>query len=99
MRKPTRTNLVLGATSLALALALGAQLGGTSVLPSAYAQPKPGDDQPDTPFNAMEQRKQMIVQLTEMNRRLTTIEQKITTGLSVKVTEMPDVRLKDQARK
>src|SRR5262245_32230563 len=102
MKKPTRTNLVLGATAMALALTLAAKMGGANVMASAEAQPParpPEQPSVDTPFNAAEQRKQAIIQLQEINRRLTSIEQRMSSGLSVKVTEMPEVRVKDPSRK
>lgn len=43
--------------------------------------------------NAAEQRKQMIVALDAINRRLTSIENKLDKGLSVKVTDMPAVKI------
>ncbi len=100
MKKPTRTNLVLGASTVALALMLTATMGSTSVLPVAAAQPAAAAAQPaETQFNAMDQRKQMIVLLEQMNRRLTTIEAKLNSGLSVKVTEMPEVKIKESSTK
>ncbi len=47
------------------------------------------------PFNATAQRNMMIQQLDQINRRLTAIESKMDKGLSVKVTEMPAVIVRE----
>lgn len=52
----------------------------------------------ESPFNATEQRKQMIAQLVQMNERLTRVETKLNTGISVKVTEMPPVTVKEAGK-
>jgi hypothetical protein len=93
MRKPTTTNAVLLTIIGVLTLALVARGAGTQ---AAWAQ----DSQPgDPPFNAAEQRKQMILALQQMNTRMGAIETKLNAGLSVKVTEMPPVVIKDPAKK
>lgn len=43
----------------------------------------------EPPFNAAEQRKNMIAQLTQINERLGRLESKLDKPLSVKVVEMP----------
>ena len=98
MRKPSPTNVVLATTTVVLAFALGAQMGGSGASPAAYAQAQP-EDTTTPPFNAAEQRKQTYIQMVETNRRLAAIEQKLAAGISVKVTEMPDVKIKEPGRK
>jgi hypothetical protein len=61
---------------------------------AAWAQ---GGQTTDPPFNAAEQRKMMIQALEKLNTRLSAIENKINTGLTVKVTEMPPVVIKENA--
>lgn len=64
---------------------------------AAMAQDNPRG-QLESPFNATEQRKQIIAQLTQMNERLTRMEAKLNTGISVKVTEMPPVTVKEAGK-
>lgn len=99
-RKP-RINTVLWGACAVLALLLAARAGQPGLLARADAVlVDPPEKTAESPFNAAEQRKQMIIQLTEMNRRLAAIENKINSGLSVKVTEMPAVQIKpDPAKK
>lgn len=54
-----------------------------------------GEPVTSPPFNATEQRNRVISQLDQMNHRLATIEAKLDKGLSVKVTEMPAVIVKE----
>ena len=89
MRKPTTTNAFLLAVIGVLSLLAVARFDAGA---SAWAQ---GGQTTDPPFNAAEQRKMMIQALEKMNTRLTAIENKINTGLSVKVTEMPPVVIKE----
>ena len=96
MQKPSRTNVVLATTTMALAFALGAQMGGSGAMPAASARP---EDTTTPPFNAAEQRKQTVIQLADINKRLQSIEQKLTAGLSVKITEMPDVKIKEPGKR
>jgi hypothetical protein len=94
MRKPTTTNAILLAIIGVLALALIARAPGAG---AAWAQP--GQPTNDPPFNAAEQRKQMLIALQQMNTRMQAIENKLNTGLNVKVTEMPPVVIKDSPKK
>lgn len=55
--------------------------GGPATANAAY--------QPETPFNATQQRKEQLEQLKLMNERLARIESKLDRGINVKVTEMP----------
>lgn len=45
--------------------------------------------QPETPFNAAQQRKEQLEQLKLLNEKMARIESKLDRGISVKVTEMP----------
>src|SRR5437870_13591164 len=56
---------------------------------SALAQPGKKDDNVQPPFNSAGDRKMLIDQLTELNTKVARIEAKLTSGISVKVTEMP----------
>lgn len=84
------------------ALVLSGVLIGALMTPMLAPSPASAQDRGDktasdgpSPFNSGDQRRQMIAQLTEMNSRLTKIEAKLNSGLSVKVTEMPAVVVKD----
>jgi hypothetical protein len=92
MRKPSKTNAVL-------ITIIGVLLIGLFARPDARAWGQPGDPVVDPPFNATEQRRQMILALQQMNTRLGAIETKINSGLTVKVTEMPPVIIKDTQKK
>jgi hypothetical protein len=91
MRKPTKTNAVLLSIIGVLAIFAIARSDGAAAL----AQPS----LTEPPFNAAEQRKQMLLALQQMNTRLGAIENKLNSGLNVKVTEMPPVIIKDQPAK
>ncbi len=96
MRKPNRLVVALVALNACSIAALLASISGVGVLPVASAQP----DQPKpSPFNSGEKLNQMVVQLESMNRKLTDLEKKLTSGISVKVTEMPEVIVRDPAKK
>lgn len=55
---------------------------------TAAAQPESGG----SPFNSGDQRKQIIDQLKDVNQRLGRLENQLTKGISVKVTEMPAMK-------
>lgn len=93
MRKPTTANTVLLAIIGALLITLIARTDSNSM--TAWAQPQPSDP----PFNAAEQRKQMILALQQMNTRMAAIESKLNGNLTVKVTEMPPVIIKETPAK
>jgi hypothetical protein len=76
-------------------VALGVLIG--SMAPGLTA-PAPATAQSEPPFNAAEQRKQMIAQLSQMNDRLARIEGKLDKTVNVKVTEMPPVIVKDSGK-
>ncbi len=87
-KRGTAAMLTVVATLLGANLFLG--LLGVGGPDAAQAeQPKTVD----VPFNAADQRKQMIDQLGQMQARLAAIESKLDKGLSVKVTEMPPVKV------
>lgn len=98
MRKPNRFVAGLVALNAVTLVALVASMTG-GMFPTAMAQ----SDQPEpprtSPFNSAERLNQMIVQLESMNRKLDGLEKKLSTGISVKVTEMPEVIVKDPSKK
>jgi hypothetical protein len=100
MRKPNRLNaclLILNVAVLGTALV---RFGGTAPeAATANAAQPAGEPTKETPFNAADQRKQMITQLDLINKRLAAIEKKLDSGLNVKVTEMPAVIIKDPSKK
>ncbi|MGE3107917.1 MAG: hypothetical protein AB7G11_10130 [Phycisphaerales bacterium] len=96
MRKPNRLIAGLLAFNAVSLVALVASMSGAGMVPQARA------DQPEvdkTPFNASEQRNRIIAQLETMNKKLADLEKKLSTGISVKVTEMPEVIVKDPTKK
>ncbi len=62
---------------------------------SALAQDKVA---PESLLNAAEQRKQINLNLVQIQDRLGRIEAQLKTGISVKVTEMPPVTMKDATK-
>ena len=101
MRKSNRLVAALFAVNAVLLFSLVAVMGGRAVTPVASAS-LPAQPEPETttpPFNAAEQRKQMITQLDQISARLVTIEKKLNSGISVKVTEMPEVIVRDNSKK
>lgn len=87
------------ARSLLPLAALGAAIlaiSQASLVPapsSALAQSNNDEPLTTTPFNASEQRKQMIEQLRAMNERLSRIETKLAQPLDVRVKEMPPIQI------
>ena len=76
-------NIILGCIAGVLVLGMiERQSGANPAL--AQAQPESGGLS-----NALEQRKQIIAELRMLNSRLERIESKLSSGISVKVTDMP----------
>lgn len=81
---------------------LGTLGGELTKLRSAYAdnRQQQGDQPaPESILNAGEQRKQLNDKMVEVIAHLNKIEAKLNTGISVKVTEMPPVVMKDAVPK
>jgi hypothetical protein len=93
MRKPSTTNAIL--LTIIGVLTIGLLVRGTG-MQSAWAQDQPSVE---PPFNAGEQRKQMILALQQMNSRMAAIESKLSGNISVKVVEMPPVTIKESPKK
>lgn len=83
MRHAKRISSLVPAAAVFAGMLLIAQMGdaGPAAANAAY--------QPETPFNATQQRKDMIEQLKQLNERMARIEAKLERGINVKVTEMP----------
>lgn len=109
MRSQGYLNGVLTAIAALLALNLISRLDGgpsaslaqTSSVSGSVSgtgragPPAPVDDEstPSARISAAEQRKAMIQELREVAQRLDRIESAMKSGLSVRVTEMPELRL------
>lgn len=83
MRNAKRLSSLIPAAVVFAGMLLIAQLGDTGPAAANAAY------QPETPFNATQQRKDMIEQLKQLNDRMARIEAKLDKGINVKVTEMP----------
>ncbi len=94
MRKPTTTNAIL--LTIIGVLTIGLLVRGTG-MQNAWAQQNQPSVEP--PFNAGEQRKQMILALQQMNSRMAAIESKLSGNIPVKVVEMPPVTIKETPKK
>lgn len=84
-RRDTLSRLALPALLVAGGVCVGTLV--PELLRPAAAVAQSSSSEP--PFNAAEQRKQMITQLTQINDRLSRLESKLDKPLSVKVLEMP----------
>jgi hypothetical protein len=80
--------------ALVIAGVLAGSLFSESLRPSAALAQEKGDSM----TNALEQRKVMIEKLTMMNDRMTKIEAALSSGIKVKVTEMPPVTMKEATK-
>jgi hypothetical protein len=84
-------------TVIALFLGVIAVDRVTASAPVAGAQQRAGQPSSEPTeggmISAQEQRKQMIAELRGMSQRLDRIEGTLSKGISVKVTEMPELRL------
>jgi hypothetical protein len=88
---PARRSLLLPAAILGAGLLAGSMFS-EAICPSlAGAQTVT-----EPPFNAADQRKQIIEQLKTLNDKVTTLQGRFDKGISVKVTEMPAVVIKDK---
>ena len=84
---PRKPLVALTPLALVLAGAIGGSLFSELLHPAAaLAQPDKGDM-----TSSLEQRKVMIEKLTSMNDRMAKIEAALSSGIKVKVTEMPPV--------
>ncbi|MBS0195319.1 MAG: hypothetical protein JSR77_01020 [Planctomycetes bacterium] len=75
----------------------------SGLIAAANAQPVPTrttieTDDPSGRVSAAEQRKEIIAQLRSLNSRMEKIESMMSRGLSVKVTDMPPMRLPKEAK-
>lgn len=66
-----------------------------AIRPAAAFAQQGGTPTTAPPWNAQQDRQENIRLLTSINDRLTKIETKLNSGISVKVTEMPAVVVKD----
>lgn len=97
MRNRSYLNAVLTVIAVLLGLHLLVQVSGQHASPSvAVAQPVGDGPVNSPPFNAAEQRKQMIALLELLNRRVSSLENKLDKGLNVKVTEMPAIKVEEK---
>ena len=82
MRSNKRLAAILPAAALFAGLLAVAKLSDSPAAAHAAFQP-------ETPFNAAQQRKDQLEQLRQINDRLSRIEAMLNKGINVKVTEMP----------
>jgi len=102
--RPNRsyTNVILTVIAGLLGV-IAFERGADPVTPVALAQVA-GDDEPSREdptgrISAAEQRKIMISELKNLGARIERLESMIAKGLTVKVTEMPVVRMQDKGEK
>lgn len=105
MRRTKYLNAILTVNAVLLsALVADRLLGGDQTGIGAALSPAPAAAQPDTGdgsgmLSGAEQRKQQYNEMKKMNAHLEKIEAKLNAGISVKVTEMPELKLpKDPAK-
>lgn len=92
-RTPYR-NAVLTGIAIMMAMLVADRAG---VAPGPAAAHASGEQQPErgTLMNAADQRKQMIAELARLNQAVSRLEAKIAKGLEVRVTDMPEVRVRN----
>jgi len=83
---PNRYSALLPAAAVFAGLLTVSHLSDSYAVSPATATAAP---QPETPFNAAQQRKEQLEQLKQINERMARIETKLDKGINVKVTEMP----------
>ena len=95
MRKRPSVNVLLTVVGALLALNVLVTLAGSGGSPVAFAaeQPAAQSGSSDTPFNAARNANRVAEELSQISDRLARIEAKLDKGLSVKVTEMPPIKL------
>lgn len=84
--------LALAALASVLVIAHNAPMG-TQTATASYANF--ASQEPQTPFNATQQRREMIAQLERIERRLGQVETAINKGIKVTVTDMPAITIKN----
>jgi hypothetical protein len=105
MRRIKYLNAVLTANALLLsALVADRLLGGDQGGIGGALSPAPASAQPETDsgggmLSGAEQRKQQLSEMRKMNSHLEKIEARLNAGLSVKVTEMPELKLPKEPAK
>lgn len=95
LRRVGFQNAMLTAIAVLLALGLIDRAAPSAIGPQ-QATAQPSSDGGMT--NALEQRKQMIGELRVMNSRLERIEAKLGSGISVKVVDMPPLKMPPEQR-
>lgn len=98
MRRIGYQNAVLTVIAGVLTLGLVERAGQPSIAAPSAANAQPSGPEQGGLMNAMEQRKTMIAELRAMNARLDRIESKLAGGLTVKVSEMPPIKLPPETR-
>ncbi|MFN0133563.1 MAG: hypothetical protein ACKVW3_13675 [Phycisphaerales bacterium] len=66
--------------------------------PASASAQGPGDPDQGGLTNALEQRKIIIAELRTLNAKMERLESKLASGLSVKVTDMPPLKLPPEAK-
>lgn len=89
---------LLGANAAFLACVIFGQGGPAFTATAVAAQPPAEDGSPGGLISAAEQRKQIISELREMSQRIGSVEGLLKKGLSVKVTDMPPLKLPPEAK-
>lgn len=86
--------LTVIAVLLGMLVLQGSGVQGPSMIPEAQASSQPGDEPTVGGLvSAGEQRKVMIAELRRIGARLDRIETRLNSGLNVKVTDMPPIKL------
>jgi hypothetical protein len=104
MRRTKYLNAILTVNAVLLSALVGDRLlGGDRGGIGAALSPSPASAQPDSETGGMlsgaEQRKQQLAEMRKTNAHLEKIEAKLSAGLSVKVTEMPELKLPKEPAK
>lgn len=85
--------LTVIAALLGLMVVQGQGTPGQGFGPSVAAASSADEPDGGGRVNAAEQRKQIIAELARLNQAVARVESRLASGLAVKVTEMPEVKL------
>lgn len=90
--------VIAGLLALLVADRLSAPDASLGFTAAAVAQPDDESQPSGGLVSAADQRKLMIAELRKMSKRLDSIQSRLDSGLTVKVTEMPEIKFPKEAK-
>src|SRR5690606_16811220 len=99
MRRRSYSNLMLTVIAGLLALSLVDRATSTEGSIASVTAPAHAQNQPGEMVSAAQQRKMMIAEIKGLGERIDRLDKTMRSGINVKVTEMPRVRLEDSGQR